>query len=79
MRGRYNEIPALPPDDDTFLSRSELADILPVSRQTLHTWASRGKGPPFLKLGGRVAYRVGDVREWLERQRRVGGGGDGGQ
>jgi predicted DNA-binding transcriptional regulator AlpA len=61
----------LPNDPDALLSRAELARILPISHQTLARWAHERRGPPYLKLGTRVAYRVGDVREWLTRQPRV--------
>ncbi|WP_173975852.1 AlpA family transcriptional regulator [Magnetospirillum sp. LM-5] len=32
-----------------------------VSPRTLEKWRWRGKGPRFLKLGGKVAYRIADV------------------
>lgn len=64
----------LPKDPDVLLSRADLARILPVSRRTLDLWAQQGKGPPYMKVGPRrVAYRTGDVREWLNRQERHGG------
>lgn len=70
----------LPKDPDVLLSRADLARILPVSRRTLDVWAQQDKGPPFMKVGPRrVAYRTGDVREWLRQQERRGGslgGGD---
>lgn len=69
----------LPKDPDVLLSRADLARILPVSRRTLDLWAQQDKGPPYIKVGPRrVAYRTGDVREWLQQQERRGGdlGGD---
>lgn len=32
---------------------------------TLETMCSRGGGPPFMKAGRRVLYRVADVETWL--------------
>jgi hypothetical protein len=32
-----------------------------VSKATLATWRSRGNGPAFVKVGGRVLYRLADV------------------
>jgi predicted DNA-binding transcriptional regulator AlpA len=59
----------LPEDDDTLIRRSDLPRYLPVASQTLARWATEGQGPRFLKLGRRlVAYKVGDLREWLESQ-----------
>lgn len=59
---------ALPADPEVWLSRKELASILPVSYETLCGWAKKRKGPPYRRLPGSgfVAYRSGDVRAWLE-------------
>jgi predicted DNA-binding transcriptional regulator AlpA len=59
----------LPTDDTLLMRRSELPSYIGISEQTLARWAHEGRGPKYLKLGTRlVAYRVGDVRQWLERQ-----------
>ena len=61
----------LPEDDDVLIRRSELPQYLPVASQTLARWATEGQGPRFIKLGRRlVAYRAGDLREWLHCQSR---------
>ena len=61
----------LPEDDDTLITRSDLPQYLPVASQTLARWATEGQGPRFIKLGKRlVAYRAGDLREWLHNQSR---------
>lgn len=58
---------------ETLITRQELARILPVSYWTLARWASQGEGPPYIKVGPRrVAYRIGDVKDWLKGQRKVG-------
>ena len=36
---------------------------------TLAHWRSEGRGPAFIKLGSKVAYRGSDLNEWLNRQR----------
>jgi hypothetical protein len=43
-----------------------------VAVATINTWRckSRSKGPPFLKLGGKVVYRLADVEEWEIKNRR---------
>jgi hypothetical protein len=41
-----------------------------VASATLATWRSRNLGPPYVKVGGRVLYRVADVAAWEERNRR---------
>jgi uncharacterized protein YjcR len=46
------------------LSQAELAERLGVSVRTIEGWRSRGKGPRYLKMEGRIAYRVGDVERF---------------
>jgi predicted DNA-binding transcriptional regulator AlpA len=44
----------------------ELAIELGVSEATLQLWRQNGNGPPFVKMGKNVLYRVSDVHRWLE-------------
>jgi predicted DNA-binding transcriptional regulator AlpA len=61
----------LPENDDTLIRRSDLPRYIPVASQTLARWAVEGQGPKFCKIGRRlVAYRAGDLREWLRGQVR---------
>lgn len=39
-----------------------------VSASTLINWRSLGEGPPYIKIGGRVAYLRADLDNWLEDQ-----------
>ena len=43
------------------LNQRHLADRWDVSEATLERWRTEGIGPVFLKLLGRVLYRVEDV------------------
>jgi len=43
------------------LNQQLLADRWDVSEATLERWRTEGIGPVFLKLQGRVLYRVEDV------------------
>ena len=43
------------------LNQSQLADRWDISAASLERWRSEGIGPVFLKLQGRVLYRVEDV------------------
>jgi predicted site-specific integrase-resolvase len=43
------------------LTQAELAERWQVSERTLDRWRAEGKGPAWLKLNGRVRYRVPDV------------------
>lgn len=55
----------LPADDDVLIRRQDIPRYIPVAAQTLARWAVEGRGPRFARIGGRVAYRTGDVRDWL--------------
>lgn len=39
----------------------QLAERWRVNVTTLDRWRSEGKGPPYLKLQGRVLYRLADI------------------
>ena len=51
-----------------FLNQKELARRWGISHRTLERWRYTGQGPAFLKLGGRVLYRLPDV-EVFEQSR----------
>jgi predicted DNA-binding transcriptional regulator AlpA len=52
------------------LSVSEAADRLGVSPSFLNKARSAGDGPPFVKIGARVAYDQADLVAWLDAQKR---------
>lgn len=43
------------------LNQGQLADRWDVSEATLERWRTAGVGPVYLKLQGRVLYRVEDI------------------
>lgn len=49
------------------LNQAELAERWDISQRTLERWRVIGWGPCFLKIGGRVVYRLEDI-EVYERQ-----------
>jgi predicted site-specific integrase-resolvase len=51
---------------ETCLNQTELAARWKISPRTLERWRWIGDGPRFLKIGGRVIYRIEDV-EAFER------------
>lgn len=56
------------------LTEDEVAKALLLnSTDTLATWRSQKKGPPFVKLGKRVFYTQQDIVQWIvgERQRQI--------
>ena len=53
----------------THLNQADLAARLNVSPRTLERWRWTGEGPAFLKIGGRVVYRLEDVEAFEADQR----------
>ncbi len=48
-----------------------IVPLVPVSRATLWVWIKKGLFPPPVNVGPRVtAWRVSDVRVWLEDRRQ---------
>ena len=43
------------------LDQKRLADRWLLSPRTLEQWRWQGKGPKFLKIGGKVVYRLQDI------------------
>ncbi|MCH8479760.1 MAG: helix-turn-helix domain-containing protein [Wenzhouxiangella sp.] len=54
---------------EQFLNQVRLADRWQISPRTLERWRWSGEGPAFLKIGGRVVYRIADI-EAYENGRR---------
>ncbi len=52
------------------LNQAELADRWRLSSRTLERWRWRQQGPKYLKLGGRVAYRLEDIEAFEAAQLR---------
>jgi predicted site-specific integrase-resolvase len=53
------------------LNQIELAARWNISHRTLECWRWTGEGPRFVKLGGRVVYRLEDVEEYEREQIRA--------
>jgi len=62
-------------NDDRLLSRSEVHSYFGLSQRFLEVSAVRGDGPPMVKIGHSVRYRVGDLRTWIESCRVPGNSG----
>lgn len=48
------------------LNQIQLAARWNISHRTLERWRWSGEGPKFLKVGGRVVYRISDIEEYEE-------------
>lgn len=52
------------------LNQIELAARWAISHRTLERWRWTGEGPRFIKLGGRVVYRLEDIEAYEAEQIR---------
>jgi len=43
------------------LNQTHLAERWRISSRTLEQWRWQGRGPRYLKIGGRVVYRLSDI------------------
>jgi|TARA_B110000091_G_scaffold83744_1_gene92125 predicted site-specific integrase-resolvase len=49
-------------------NNSKAAECLGIAAATLQYWRTTGSQKiPFIKVGGRVMYRISDLNEWLEK------------
>ena len=53
------------------LNQIDLAARWNISHRTLERWRWTGEGPRFVKLGGRVVYRLEDIEEYEREQIRA--------
>ncbi|MBX6387006.1 MAG: DNA-binding protein [Microbispora sp.] len=53
------------------LHQADLARRWNISPRTLERWRWLGQGPRFLKIGGRVAYRLEDIEAFEAAQLRT--------
>lgn len=54
-------------DQDRLLTQPELCALLGgIPPRSVRKWTAEGNGPPVLRLGKYVRYRLSDVRAWLD-------------
>jgi Helix-turn-helix domain len=58
--------------DIKHLNQVQVARRWGISERTLERWRWLRKGPPFLKIGGHVAYRLSDIEAFEAAQLRQG-------
>lgn len=51
-----------------WLTAAELADRLKVAQSTLWQWNLRNYGPPAVRIGGKLRYRLETVEAWEREQ-----------
>ncbi|WP_198416499.1 helix-turn-helix domain-containing protein [Cryobacterium sp. TMT1-1] len=50
------------------MTTAELLDYLQVTKSTLYTWRSSGRGPRAFSVGKNLRFRRNEVDSWLETQ-----------
>ncbi len=55
-------------DDDRLYFTNDPGLLVLGRPSTLAHWRSEGRGPAYLKIGSRVAYRGADLNAWLDAQ-----------
>ena len=58
----------LPTDPDVLIRAAEVPRYVGIAQQTLSKWRHEGHPPRFVRLGRRIFYRSGDLREWIRDQ-----------
>jgi predicted site-specific integrase-resolvase len=58
--------------ETVWLTAAELADRLKIAQSTLWQWNLRGYGPPAVRIGGKLRYRVKAVEQWEREQESLG-------
>jgi len=60
-------IPSAPTSapDPLVVDAARLAPLLTVSVRTVRTWDAGGKLPSPVRIGGRVVWRMDEIRAWL--------------
>lgn len=66
----YHGLRALPADPDTLIRAGEVPSYVGIAQQTLNRWRHEGRPPRYVRLGRRVFYRAGDLRDWIRSQVR---------
>jgi len=56
--------------DDALLTAVEAAQFLRLSEKTLANWRSSGRGPAYIKAGGRIGYLLGNLKHFLTSSTR---------
>ncbi len=54
-------------EENELLTPEQAATLLKVHKGTLAAWRARvDTGPPFVRVGFQIRYRLGDLNRWIE-------------
>ena len=54
--------------DSVCLTTKQVAEELGMSVVTLNKWRGKGEGPPSMKFGSSVRYKISDLIVWVDAQ-----------
>lgn len=66
LRTALADPPAVAAGTPLVVDARRLAVMLSAGIRTVRTWDAGGKLPPPLRIGGRVVWRVDEIRAWLD-------------
>ncbi len=49
-----------------FYTPEQVAELLCTTEGTLRFWRSEKTGPPYVKVGFKVLYRISDIMDYIE-------------
>ena len=55
----------IPPE---YLSPRQVFQLTSISTKTLEAMRGVRTGPPYYKVGGRVRYKIQDIRDYIEKE-----------
>lgn len=58
----------------TFITITELSELIGVPVGTIRGWRKNGTGPVAYRIGGQLRYTITDVAAWIEASREDRGG-----
>lgn len=66
MQTTEKTVASMEEPDEQLLTEKEAAEVIGFKPATLRCWRSDGKGPRAKKIGHRVRYTRGALKEWVQ-------------
>ena len=69
LSGRNHALLVILNDDDPLMNLTDASAYLSIPGPSISTWRSTRPdyGPPAIKIGGAVRYRLSDLNDWIEQ------------
>ena len=58
-------------EKEELILTSEAAELLKLATGTLQNWRTRGGGPPYIRIGGRIVYDREATLAWARSKTRT--------